>query len=617
MPTKRLLTQLYISYLLVILICTLAVGGNALGWFDVLYYPLKERELLEKAHLVRSQVIAGLTAGGDAAGKRAVIDPLCKAWGRDTATRFTVVTPDGVVVGDSKEDPAVMDDHSTRPEVRSALAGRVESRQRESPTLGIRMMYVAVPLEAAGRIVGALRTSLALTEIKKATRDIGLRILSGAVVVVALTGVMALLISRRLARPLVEMRQGAERFAQGDFERKLPVSDTEEIGGLAAALNSMARQLDRRIKTITRQQRELAAVLSSMTEGVLAIDDRGRVMSMNRAAAEMLGVDAAVVAGRPVSEVVRNPDMYEFVTRAREAQREVDEELSLRREGGNLQLQVHSSAMHDEQGMHCGTLVVLRDVTQLRRLERMRSDFVANVSHELKTPITSIQGFVETLTEGAIEDGPTARHFLSIIARQAERLNAIVDDLLSLSAIEQDAERGRVAMTRTSLSEPVQAAVASCRAKAAEARISIEVVCPEDIEATINSHLVEQAVRNLLDNAIRYSEPGSQVRVVVECDEKEARVVVQDHGCGIPAEYLPRIFERFFCVDKARSRKLGGTGLGLAIVKHILQAHGGRVSVQSTPRKGSVFTLHLPIGGNVELRRECGTQGPGESARNS
>ncbi|HOI56545.1 MAG TPA: hypothetical protein PLP01_14950, partial [Phycisphaerae bacterium] len=190
MPTKRLLSQLYISYLLVILICTLAVGGNALGWFDVLYYPLKERELLETAHLVRSQVIAGLAAGGDVVGQRAAIDPLCKMWGQDTATRFTVVTPDGVVVGDSKEDPAVMDDHSMRPEVRSALAGRLASHQHDSPTLGIRMMYVAVPLEADGRVVGALRTSLALTEIRKATRDVGLRILGGAVVVVALTSAL-------------------------------------------------------------------------------------------------------------------------------------------------------------------------------------------------------------------------------------------------------------------------------------------------------------------------------------------------------------------------------------------------------------------------------------------
>ncbi|MBN2584533.1 MAG: PAS domain-containing protein [Planctomycetes bacterium] len=595
MPTKRLLWQLYVTYLLVILVCTLAVGGNALGWFDRLYFPLKQRELLDKARLVEGQVLAALVTAMDTASQRASVDPLCKKWGRDTTTRVTVVLPDGTVVGDSQEDPAQMDDHSRRPELRAALAGQVGYEQRDSPTLGIKMMYVAVPLKVDGRPVGALRTSLALTEINETMHYVGLRILLGVIIVVVLTSVLALLISRRLAKPLTEMRQGADRFAQGDFNRKLPVSDTEEIGGLAAALNTMARQLDRRIKTITRQQQELAAVLSSMTEGVLAIDGRGHIISVNQAAAAILAIDVAEVPGRGLAEVIRNPELQDFVALVRERRQETEQELGLLRDGGELRLQLHGSTIRDEAGRDLGVLVVLRDVTRLRRLERMRSDFVANVSHELKTPITSIQGFVETLDEGAVDDNEKARHFLSIIARQVERLNAIIDDLLSLSAIEQDAERGRVVMKATRLADPIQAAVATCRDKADEKRIRIEVSCPDNIEAGINSHLFEQAVRNLLDNAIKYSEADGEIRVQVERNDEEIRLSVEDRGCGIPQEHLSRIFERFYCVDKARSRKLGGTGLGLAIVKHIIQAHGGRVTVHSVPRKGSTFTLHLPL----------------------
>ena len=257
-------------------------------------------------------------------------------------------------------------------------------------------------------------------------------------------------------------------------------------------------------------------------------------------------------------------------------------------------LQARSAALHDAQGRGIGAVVVLNDVTDFRRLEHIRRDFVANVSHELKTPITSIKGFVETLLDGAISDPVDAQRFLQIIAKQADRLDAIIEDLLSLSKIEQGEESGDIDLIFGRVKDVVDSAIHSCQQKADERQIHICTACEKDVLAKMNPALLEQAVINLLDNAIKYSEPGSEVQVLASQFFDEVTITVSDRGCGITTEHLPRIFERFYRVDKGRSRKLGGTGLGLAIVKHIVQAHHGRVTVKSTPAVGSVFTIHLP-----------------------
>jgi two-component system phosphate regulon sensor histidine kinase PhoR len=238
----------------------------------------------------------------------------------------------------------------------------------------------------------------------------------------------------------------------------------------------------------------------------------------------------------------------------------------------------------------------LNDVTRLRRLENIRRDFVANVSHELKTPVTAIKGSVETLLDGALQKPEDARRFLEIVTRQADRLNAIIDDLLSLSRIEQEAERHEIPLQRSHLNEVLRGAVQACEVGAAAKSIRIGLSCPEPLLARINPPLLEQAIVNLIDNAVKYSRPESEVRVEARPENGEILILVRDHGCGIGKEHLPRLFERFYRVDKARSRKEGGTGLGLAIVKHIVQAHAGTVTVASVPGEGSTFTIHLPTG---------------------
>ena len=392
-----------------------------------------------------------------------------------------------------------------------------------------------------------------------------------------------------------EIRSGADRFAKGDMSHTIHVPESEEFGSLADALNRMAVQLDEKIRTITQQSHEQQAMLSSMIEGVLAIDNDEHIISLNRAAASLMSLDPQRIIGKRIQEVVRNTQLQRFITNTLASRQPVEADIVLPIQDQDRYLQLHGTVLSDPQGRGIGALVVLHDVTRIRKLENIRRDFVANVSHELKTPITSIKGFIESLREGGMSDPEQAERFLSIIARQADRLNAIIEDLLRLSRIEQDGERGEVELQTHRLLAVLQSAVGDCQQRGADRRIGIELSCPPDLYVRINGQLIEQAVFNLLDNAIKYSESDNAIQVQAAVKDANLVIRVRDHGCGIPAEHLSRIFERFYRVDKARSRKQGGTGLGLAIVKHIAQAHRGSVAVESTIGLGSTFTIQIPV----------------------
>jgi len=505
-----------------------------------------------------------------------------------------VILPSGRVVGDSNTNPARMDNHGDRPEIRQAFQGQIGISTRFSYTEETTMMYVAVPLMEQGRVTAVVRSSLPVAFIDRALNRMYFKIALGGMGAALLAALLSLVMARRLSRPLEEMKQGAQRFAQGDLRVKVPVPASDELASLAEALNYMAEQLDQRIRTVIRQRQEQEAVLASMVEGVMAVDRRERLITLNQAGARLLGVDPETARERPIPELVRHPDLQNFVTRALASSRQVDGEIILRDNGRDRLLQVRGTPLRDLQGQAFGALIVLNDVTRLRRLEQARRDFVANVSHELKTPITSIKGFVETLLDGAMQEPDNALSFLQIIAKHADRLNEIIDDLLSLSRIEQDSERGKVALSPGCLKEVLQDAIQVCRERAAAKDIEIEFTCPDDLAAQINAPLLLQAVVNLIDNAVKYSPAARPVQVEARLELGEVLVLVRDQGPGIAPEHLPRLFERFYRVDPGRSRKVGGTGLGLAIVKHIAQSHGGYVTLQSAPGKGSTFFIHLP-----------------------
>jgi two-component system phosphate regulon sensor histidine kinase PhoR len=593
MRNRRLLWQLYPTYLLVTLLSLVAAGVYAWKELDRFYREETTDDLEARAHLLEEDIRAKLVGR-----EYDEIQSMCEDLGRRSATRITVILPDGIVVGDSHENPVAMDNHAERPEIRTALGGRIGSSSRYSTTLRENRMYVAIPVRQGAEIIGVVRTSIPTTAIEGVMAALqGKFVLAGLVVALIAAG-LTLVISRRISRPLEEIQQGAERFAQGDLGHKLPIPNSREAAALAETMNKMAAQLDDRMRAVLKARNEREAVLSSMVEGVLAVDSDERVISMNRAAAALLGVDPPWAEGRSLQEAVRNLQLQQLVARVLSNGQSSASELEIfLRDGESRALHAQGTILRDDREKPIGAVVVLHDVTRLRRLENVRRDFVANVSHELRTPITSIKGFVETLIDGAMDDPRDAERFLHIILVQADRLNAIIEDLLALSRIEQGEEKAEIVLEEGVIRQVLLAAMGDCQLKASERQIQLELSCPEDLSARINADLLEQAVVNLIDNAVKYSSEGETVRVVAERSEGEIVIRVQDRGCGIAREHLPRIFERFYRVDRARSRQLGGTGLGLAIVKHIAQSHGGRATVHSKVGEGSEFSIHLPSAG--------------------
>jgi two-component system, OmpR family, phosphate regulon sensor histidine kinase PhoR len=589
MRRRRLVAQLYPSYLIIVLLALLAVVWYVSQSWRHSFLEHTASDLTIRADLVKPQFQELLSPLQPEA-----VDRLCKKLGRLSHTRLTVILPSGRVVGDSSNSPARMDNHADRPEIQQAFQGKVGISTRHSYTIETPMMYVAVPVKSQGRVMGVVRASLPVAFIDRTLKAMYFKIALGGMGAVLLAALLSLVMARRLSRPLEEMKQGAQRFAQGDLRVKVPVPASDELASLAEALNYMAAQLDQRIHTIVIQRQEQDAVLASMVEGVMAVDRRECIITLNQAGARLLQVNPETARERPLPEVVRNPDLQNFVSRALGSPRQLDGEIIIRDSDRERLLKIRGTPLRDLQGQAFGALIVFNDVTRLRHLEQARRDFVANVSHELKTPITSIKGFVETLLDGAMQEPENALNFLKIIAKHADRLNAIIDDLLSLSRIEQDSEQGEIDLVPGRIKEVLANAVQVCRERAAAKDIAIALTCPDDLMAAINAPLLEQAVVNLIDNAVKYSPATRPVQVEALVELGEVLILVRDQGSGIAPEHLPRLFERFYRVDPGRSRKVGGTGLGLAIVKHIAQAHEGYVTLQSAPGKGSTFFIHLP-----------------------
>lgn len=580
---------MYPSYLLITTLALLVVAFHTSRSLRLFYQNQVAKNLTAKAKLIEEQIRPLLTKQDFAE-----INNLCVKLGKASSTRITIILPGGEVAGDSDQMPSRMENHADRAEFIEAIQKGLGKSVRFSRTVKKNMMYVAIPLRENGNVAAVVRTSLPVTDIEEELGRIYKKIIWAVIVAALFTAAVSLLTAKKISRPVEQMRETAKRFADGQLNLRIPAAKTFELSELAESLNEMARQLSDRINTITTQRNELEAVLSSMVEGVIATDDWGHIVSINKAAAVLLGVQPENVRGRNIEEVVRNVELQNFVKQTLDNQQPAETEIHLFTDGESY-FRVHGTTLATTgEGGETGAVMVLRDMTRLRRLENIRRDFVANVSHELKTPVTSIKGFVETLLDGAINEPTQARRFLEIIAKHTDRLNSIIEDLLSLSRLEEEGEKRRISFQKERLLPVLKAAAGLAKIKADEKRISITISCDEQQQARVNSALLEQAVLNLIDNAIKYSEPGSQVKVAAEEQDDTVRISVEDSGCGIATEHLERIFERFYVIDKGRSRKLGGTGLGLAIVKHISQAHGGSVTVKSVLGKGSTFTIHLP-----------------------
>ncbi len=520
------------------------------------------------------------------------LNAFCRTAAEGHSTRITIILPDGTVVADTESNAAAMDNHQDRKEVRNALTSSEGGAIRFSDTLGVSMFYYAVPVHDNETLIAIARVALPAEKLGVALKRIQTRILWGTGVVALFALIATIIVSWTINRPVQQIIRGVQRFSKGDFTEPLDTPHLAEMAALSESLNDMAAQLDERLRAVTKERNQQEAVLSSMVEGVLAVDNQGRIMTFNQAAVRLTGIDFESNPNAHLREVAPNTPLAQFVVQILNSAKPKESEFGNLSQSGRI-LQVHGSVLRDVQGKGIGAVVVFNDVTRLRRLEQVRRDFVANVSHELRTPITSIKGFVETLLDGALNSPEDARRFLEIVAKQSDRLNAILGDLLTLSHIEEGEEKKSIDVEVMGIRDTLEAAMELCSKKASAKNIRVSLECESAIKACINPSLLEQAVANLIDNAIKYSPADSDV-VVRAAQEEEVMIQVEDRGCGVAAEHLPRLFERFYRADKARSRALGGTGLGLSIVNHVITAHGGRVTVESTPNVGSTFSIYLP-----------------------
>jgi two-component system phosphate regulon sensor histidine kinase PhoR len=507
--------------------------------------------------------------------------------------RVTVVASDGTVLADSAADPAKMENHANRPEVQAAIASGAGKDVRQSATLGRALVYRAYRFEPPSGSPVVIRFALPLAQVNESIVEFRRRLLLASLAMLVLGGAASLIYSRGFSARIERLKDFSHRVASGDFQ-PLPSDDTEdELTDLARALNETAAHLNRTIRTLTGERNQSSAILRSMIEGVAVIDSKERVVFCNRAFAEILNIDAARCEGRSLVELVRQADLLDLARRALTSADSLQGSLII----GTVMprsFAVTATPVKALEPAANGAVIVLHDITELRRLERVRQDFVANVSHEFKTPLTAIQGFAETLLGGALEDEKNNRRFLAIIRDHAARLGRLTDDLLKLARIE--AGKLEVQYQPVSVAELVEGCAATTLFKASRRNIALNLSYPPELPAIRgDAGLLREVLQNLLDNAVQYTSPGGRVDLSAATRDHEAVITVADTGIGIPLADQERIFERFYRVDAARSREVGGTGLGLSIAKHIVEAHGGRLWVESTVGAGSQFHFSIPL----------------------
>ena len=581
--------KLILSYVLVVLI---SVGFIAV-FLDKNLENRSLQEIKDSLFIQGNLVISQIEPKELISRNSAYLDNLIQKLSSRMQSRITLITPQGRVLADSQkplDQALLMENHSLRPEVIQAMRTGRGEEIRYSSTLRIDMLYVALAIKDDADIIGILRLALPLKGVENTLAVIRKTIILSLVFALGFAFLLGSVLAASITRPVNRIIGISRDFAKGDFRRRISLSSGDEIGELAATLNNMAQALEERIKQIQGQGQQLTAIFNSMVEGVIATDSRGRIISLNPPAEKIFSVKKDGILGKTFLEAIRNNDISEIINRTLRQRNAVSQELSL---NWPLQrvFQVSASAIFENEKVS-GCLLVIHDITEIRKLETVRRDFVANVSHELKTPLTSIKGFVETLLEGGLEDKGNSRQFLKIIQEHTERLNSLINDLLDLSCIESK----ELVLHKQSINLRVlaQRVLSGFDSGAKKKSILLVNELDEKLNLTVDEDRIEQVFTNLIDNAVKFNRDKGLVKIYSRDEGDKVKIVVEDTGAGIPAKDLPRIFERFYRVDKARSRELGGTGLGLSIVKHIIELHSGSVGVESLEGAGSKFWFVLP-----------------------
>lgn len=523
------------------------------------------------------------------------LDELAKATGNQINSRVTIIASDGTVLGDSESDPKTMENHATRPEVVEAIAVGIGVATRYSTTLEQQMLYVAVPITANSEVVGIARVALPLGRVQKSVNILVISIALSMALATLLVGLAAAIIARRVAHPIRQLTQAVRRIAAGELEQKIPILATDESGQLAKAFNEMSSSLKVMVTKISEERSKLAHILSNITDGLIMTDAEGRVTLINQAAERLFNIEEAKAVGQHLIEVVRDHDIDSILKLCLKTSRQHSTQIEL---GTSKRfLRIIAIPVVGDWGNLTGAIIMSQDLTEMKSLQTMRQEFVDNISHELRTPLASIKAIVETLQDGAISDKKVARRFLTEIDNELDRMTQLVGGLTELSSVESGRDELKPEMVN--LNVLIEDAVARLRPLAKRKNVTLSASLFTNLPPVhADKNRIYQVITNLVHNAIKFTPPDGKVNVSTELSESSVLVKVSDTGIGISEEDLPRIFERFYKADKARTGE--GTGLGLAIAKHIVQAHGGNIWAESKESKGSTFFFTLPYKSNPQ-----------------
>ena len=587
MNKRPLFGETFSILIAMVIIATIPITIFNIKSFKDFFYSETEEYLLESCELMENLFPSTAAEEGFS------LEQYAAKAAESTSLRVTVIDEDGLVLSDSHNDPEEMNNHADRPEIVSAMKNGAGASTRNSATMAHEMMYAAVKVNLDDGKTGTIRLARPLEDIESRIKSITRNSLLTCLIALLIAAWISFIVAGRVSLLIRKIKVTTSCYASGNFSEQLMIAKPEEIAELAEDLNSMGSQLRERIETVEGQKNELQLILDNMTEPVLYTDRDLHLLRINGAAENLFGISDETHRGKSILEIFMNTEFNSF------AEKLVNEGISMEKVISlalpkQVHLEIHGTVLFDKTAEEVTSLLlVIHDITKTKKLEEMRKDFVANVSHELKTPVTMIKGYIETMLDSPVKDPEQTGKFLKIIEKHSLRVEAIINDLLFLSGIEKS-DSDSLVLEKIPAIDLITSAVSGIASLAEEKNISIEVKCSDDIMMNVYPLLAEQAVINLVGNAVKYSEPGTEVNISVEirADGKTC-LKVKDQGCGIAADQQERIFERFYRVDKARSRDSGGTGLGLSIVKHIALTHNGSIELKSSPGKGSEFTLCL------------------------
>ncbi|MED4967872.1 two-component system histidine kinase PnpS [Heyndrickxia coagulans] len=585
---NKLWIRIFIAFLSILAAVLLAIGFFVADMIQHTYMDMVRTQLSQDADLlmktIRPQTLKG---------KPDILQKKVRHYYSNHEPRITIIDTNGKVLADSDDDPAKMENHANRPEFRQVITQHKASGEsiRSSHTLGYNMMYVANPVKENGKVTAVIRTSIALDRIDAVLKGLWFSLGLAMAVAFLISGWISYVLARKFTRPIEASIEVSNRLIKKDYDSRVHINASGELRQLTKAINNLAHNLKQQMNEIDENEQQLTAVLENMDSGVMLIQTSGRIMLVNRAMEEMTGLSSGKLIGKRHIEAGKSFGLSQLIDRSLKTGERFRDEVHLYYPKERI-LDAHIAPYVGESGDLRGVVAVLHDVTETRRLEQIRSEFVANVSHELKTPVTSVKGFAETLLDGAMYDEATLREFLKIIYDESDRLHRLISDILDLSKIEQ--HRIPLKMEQLNVVDVITETAQTMRKRIEKKQLELVLPQKRHVMMEADKDRLRQILLNLVTNAIAYTPDKGRIEISLIERENELDLIVSDTGIGISEKDLPRIFERFYRVDKARSRQSGGTGLGLAIVKHLVESYHGKIRVESEEGKGSTFIVTLP-----------------------